>query len=87
MTGTVTIADPEIGSTIAVNGVSTNYHDAGDGAPVLLIHGSGPGVSAWANWRGVLPQLAAGRRVIAPDIVGFGYSGLAKDSPSPRSPG
>jgi 2-hydroxymuconate-semialdehyde hydrolase len=71
---TKTIADPEIGSTIEAGGVSTNYHDAGAGAPVLLIHGSGPGVSAWANWRGVLPQLAAHRRVIAPDIVGFGYS-------------
>jgi pimeloyl-ACP methyl ester carboxylesterase len=71
---TETITDPEIGSTIEAGGVSTNYHDAGTGAPVLLIHGSGPGVSAWANWRGVLPLLAAGRRVIAPDIVGFGYS-------------
>ena len=74
MTETATIADPEIGSTIAAGGVSTNYHDAGEGAAVMLIHGSGPGVSAWANWRGVLPQLAASRRVIAPDIVGFGYS-------------
>jgi 2-hydroxymuconate-semialdehyde hydrolase len=71
---TKTIANPEIGSTIEAGGVSTNYHDAGAGAPVLLIHGSGPGVSAWANWRGVLPPLAADRRVIAPDIVGFGYS-------------
>jgi 2-hydroxymuconate-semialdehyde hydrolase len=41
---------------------------------VLLIHGSGPGVSAWANWRLVMPALARQRRVIAPDMVGFGYS-------------
>jgi 2-hydroxymuconate-semialdehyde hydrolase len=46
----------------------------GSGFPVLLIHGSGPGVSAWANWRLTIPALAAGRRVIAPDMVGFGYS-------------
>jgi 2-hydroxymuconate-semialdehyde hydrolase len=34
------------------------YHDLGSGAPVLLIHGSGPGVTAWANWRLVMPELA-----------------------------
>ncbi|MFA7431725.1 MAG: alpha/beta hydrolase [Rhodospirillaceae bacterium] len=71
---TVTHADPEIGSTVDAGGVATNYHDLGVGAPVMFLHGSGPGVSAWANWRGVLPQLAVDRRVIAPDIVGFGYS-------------
>lgn len=40
----------------------------------MLIHGSGPGVTAWANWRGVVPVLAQTRRVIAPDMLGFGYS-------------
>ena len=65
---------PEEGRTVDAGGVRTNYHDRGDGAPVLLIHGSGPGVSAWANWRTVLPALARQRRVIAPDILGFGYT-------------
>ena len=41
---------------------------------MLLIHGSGPGVSAWANWRLVMPALAERVRVIAPDMAGFGYS-------------
>ena len=66
--------NPEIGQSIVANGIVTNYHDVGAGAPVLLIHGSGPGVSAWANWRLTIPALAAGRRVIAPDMVGFGFS-------------
>jgi 2-hydroxymuconate-semialdehyde hydrolase len=57
------------------NGIVTNYHDVGSGFPVLLINGSGPGVSAWANWRLTIPALAAQRRVIAPDMVGFGFSG------------
>jgi len=26
--------------------------------PVLFIHGSGPGVSAWANWRLAMPVIA-----------------------------
>lgn len=66
--------NPEIGRSVVANGILTNYHDVGTGFPVLLIHGSGPGVSAWANWRLTIPALAAGRRVIAPDMVGFGYS-------------
>ncbi len=66
--------NPEIGRTLVANGIATNYHDVGTGFPVLLIHGSGPGVSAWANWRLTIPALAAGRRVIAPDMVGFGFS-------------
>ena len=69
---------PEISRQIVVHGVaggiSTNYHDVGSGAPVLLIHGSGPGVTAWANWRLVLPELGQTCRAIAPDMLGFGYS-------------
>ncbi len=68
------IARPEIGKSITVDGSVTNYHDLGDGAPVLLIHGSGPGVTAWANWRLNMPELAKRFRVIAPDMFGFGYS-------------
>jgi 2-hydroxymuconate-semialdehyde hydrolase len=65
---------PEIGREIFAAGYRTNLHDQGEGFPVLLIHGSGPGVTAWANWRGIIPQLAQTRRVIALDMLGFGYS-------------
>lgn len=70
----VTETNEEIGRTVDVGGVATNYHDLGDGPPVLLVHGSGPGVSAWANWRTVLPVLARRHRVVAPDVLGFGYT-------------
>jgi 2-hydroxymuconate-semialdehyde hydrolase len=66
--------NPEIGANIRAAGLATNYHDHGSGRPVLLIHGSGPGVSAWANWRLVMSELAKTCRVIAPDMAGFGYS-------------
>ncbi|MBF4480142.1 alpha/beta fold hydrolase [Rhodococcus rhodochrous] len=70
--------NPEVAQTIRTSGFETNYHDVGegDGIPVLLLHGSGAGVSAWANWRGLIPVLAEQRRVIAPDLVGFGYTTL-----------
>jgi pimeloyl-ACP methyl ester carboxylesterase len=62
------------GKTIDAGGIATHYHDAGAGDPVLLLHGSGPGVSAWANWQHNIAALAERYRVIAPDIVGFGYT-------------
>lgn len=65
---------PEIGTQLATAGFVTNVHDLGAGDPVLLIHGSGPGVTAWANWRMTMPALAERFRVIAPDMVGFGYT-------------
>ena len=66
--------NPELGQTISAAGIATNVHDQGTGFPVLLIHGSGPGVSAYANWRLVMPELAKQARVIAPDMVGFGFT-------------
>jgi 2-hydroxymuconate-semialdehyde hydrolase len=69
--------NPELGRRVRTGAFETNVLDAGGahgGTPVLFIHGSGPGVSAWANWRLVLPVLAEQRRVIAPDMVGFGFT-------------
>lgn len=71
---TTAATDPEIGHSIHAAGIATNYHDEGSGRPTLLIHGSGPGVTSWANWRQTLPALAEFCRPVAPDIVGFGYT-------------
>lgn len=68
------MTNPEIANSLQAAGITTNYHDIGSGDPVLLIHGSGPGVSAWANWRLTLPALSQKFRVIAPDMAGFGFS-------------
>ena len=66
--------NPEVAKSIIAAGIRTNLHDIGAGPPVMLIHGSGPGVSAWANWRLVMPELAKRSRVVAPDMVGFGFT-------------
>ncbi|MEC9341256.1 MAG: alpha/beta hydrolase [Pseudomonadota bacterium] len=66
--------NPEIGQFIDAGGINTNYHDIGDGFPTVLIHGSGPGVSAFSNWRLAFPVLSKTVRVIAPDMAGFGYT-------------
>lgn len=67
-------ANPEIGRSVATGDLVTNYHDVGSGAPVLLLHGSGPGVSAYANWRLPIQHLSGDLRLIAPDLAGFGYT-------------
>ncbi|MFZ6049399.1 alpha/beta fold hydrolase [Pseudomonas sp. CR3202] len=65
---------PEIANSLQVGECTLNYHDQGEGDVILLIHGSGPGVTAWANWRGVIPVLSQRARIIAPDMLGFGYT-------------
>ena len=69
-----TSSRPEIGRRVDANGIGTNYLEAGEGTPVVLVHGSGPGVSAYANWRLTIPDLAGEHRVLAPDMAGFGFS-------------
>lgn len=65
---------PEIANSIQTGTFNTNYHDVGKGFPLVLLHGSGPGVSAWANWNKLFPILSSDHRIIAPDLVGFGYT-------------
>ena len=80
---------PEIGQTILANAIATNYLQAGEGPPVVLVHGSGPGVSAWTNWRLNIPALAQRFTVYAPDLVGFGFTqrpaGTTYDLPTWRA--
>jgi len=67
--------------SLTAGGTRTAVIDTGDPGngelPVLLLHGSGPGVSAAANWRPVIPALRARRRVIAPDQLGFGGTAVS----------
>jgi pimeloyl-ACP methyl ester carboxylesterase len=70
-----TTQKPEIGESVLANGIRTNYLEGGSGdTNVVLIHGSGPGVTSYSNWRLVIPGLAEDFHVYAPDMVGFGYS-------------
>lgn len=72
-----TQTSPEIGTTVSAGGIDTNVHVLGDPTTqpvVILIHGSGPGVTSFANWRLTMPELAKHFCVVAPDIVGFGFT-------------
>jgi len=65
---------PEIAKNIQTGAFATNYHDVGAGYPCVFLHGSGPGVTAWANWNKLFPLLKDDYRIIAPDMVGFGFT-------------
>lgn len=85
---TATSASP---TALSIGGVRTSLIDTGEpehavGPPVLLLHGSGPGVTATANWRPVIPALSAGRRVIAPDQLGFGGTATGEARTYGRQP-
>lgn len=58
--------------TIDAGGIKTTYLEAGSGEPVIMLHGSGPGVSGLANWQHNIGPLSQRFRALAPDIVGFG---------------
>jgi 2-hydroxymuconate-semialdehyde hydrolase len=68
------ISDPVVraGRSIDVAGWPVRVHELGDGPPVLLLHGSGPGTTGWGAWAGLAAALAAGHRVVVPDQAGFG---------------
>src|SRR5882762_9821468 len=61
--------------TTKYNGLPLHYHEAGSGTPLVLLHGAGPGVSAWSNFSGNFAGYAENYRTILVDMPGFGKSG------------
>lgn len=51
-----------------------NRAGAGKREAIVFLHGSGPGASAWSNWRLALPVLGEAFDCLAPDLVGFAAS-------------
>jgi haloalkane dehalogenase len=52
------------------------YHEHGQGAPVLFLHGN---PTSSYLWRDVIPELEERGRLIAPDLIGMGDSGKLPD--------
>ena len=62
-----------------VDGIETSYLEAGDGPPVVLLHGGEFGGEAEICWERTIPALARHFRVLAPDLLGFGRTAKLVD--------
>ena len=56
-------------ATLRANGIRQHYVDAGDGPPVILLHGF---PETWYAWRKQIPVLGEKYRLIVPDLRGYG---------------
>lgn len=74
--GTVTVSYEESLRELPTDDGVLRYHEAGpaDGPPLLLLHGSGPGVTGWRNYRGNLGLFAEHFRCLVLELPGFGVS-------------
>ncbi len=58
-------------------GTQLRYAVGGAGTPLVLVHGLGGTIE---NWSALAPLLAAGHRLIVPDLPGHGRSGLLPEA-------
>lgn len=65
--------------SVLVDGLLTSYLEAGQGDPVVLMHGGEFGADARIGWEHTIGALAERHRVLAPDMLGFGGSAKVVD--------
>ena len=69
--------------TVNVAGKPIFVAEAGDGLPVVMLHGGGPGASGVSNYSRNIDSLAEHFRVIVPDMPGYGRSAKGVDQSDP----
>jgi 4,5:9,10-diseco-3-hydroxy-5,9,17-trioxoandrosta-1(10),2-diene-4-oate hydrolase len=69
--------------TVTVAGKPIFVAEAGGGAPVVMLHGGGPGASGVSNYSRNIDALAQQFRVIVPDMPGYGRSAKGIDQSDP----
>ncbi|WP_329552216.1 alpha/beta fold hydrolase [Streptomyces sp. NBC_00696] len=70
-------------SLLDIAGKKIFVAETGDGPPVLLLHGGGPGASGISNYQRNIGELAKEYRVIVPDLPGYGHSTKGIDGADP----
>lgn len=73
----MTILDPgpaPEGRMVSAAGRDFHLIEMGEGAPVFLLHGGGPGCTAWSDFGVVSRMCAKDRRCIMPDLLQYGKS-------------
>ncbi|MGI5229740.1 alpha/beta fold hydrolase [Actinoallomurus sp. CA-142502] len=62
------------GRDVDAGGVRLHVAELGTGRPTVLLHGGGPGCTAWTDFGAVASRLAAERRLILIDLAQYGRS-------------
>jgi 2-hydroxy-6-oxonona-2,4-dienedioate hydrolase len=70
----MSITQASTSRTVKTRDWNLQYYEAGEGHPVILLHGSGPGATGWSNFSGNIEALARQFRVLAVDMPGWGLS-------------
>ncbi|MFJ9024747.1 alpha/beta fold hydrolase [Streptomyces sp. NPDC102259] len=70
-------------SLLDVGGKKIFVAETGDGPPVLLLHGGGPGASGVSSYHRNIARLAKEYRVVVPDLPGYGHSTKGMDAADP----
>jgi 2-hydroxymuconate-semialdehyde hydrolase len=71
---------PSASRTVDVDGAAVHVLEGGEGPPVLLLHGSGPGTTGSGAWAATVEALGASWHFVAPDHAGFGRTPLPPGS-------
>lgn len=77
------VTAPRTEETVQVGRRELFVTQAGDGAPVVLLHGGGPGATGASNYVRNIDALARHFRVIVPDLPGYGGSSKDVDHADP----
>ena len=64
-----------------VEGYNVHCWEGGNGFPVLMLHGVGPGTSIMGNFEPVMEPMAQRYHVLAADLIGFGASARKAHEP------
>ncbi|RBP14070.1 4,5:9,10-diseco-3-hydroxy-5,9,17-trioxoandrosta-1(10),2-diene-4-oate hydrolase [Roseiarcus fermentans] len=81
--GTSGVVEPQGGRTVRVGARELFVVEFGEGPPLVMLHGGGPGASGLSNFSRNLPALARRFRLIVPDLPGYGRSTKGLDRKDP----
>ena len=81
--GSLASIEPQTGRTVRVGERDIFVVELGEGPPLVMLHGGGPGASGMSNFSRNIPALARRFRLIVPDLPGYGRStkGLDRNDP------
>ncbi|MFC4949818.1 alpha/beta fold hydrolase [Pseudonocardia sp. GCM10023141] len=65
---------PTFDETSRTSAAGLHFHEHGSGPPLVLLHGSGPGVSGWSNFADNLAVFGSRFRCLVVDMPGYGGS-------------